>query len=251
MIYIITHKEFEPVVNEDFYETLLVGAYEKESNIYKLLDSTGNNISSKNANFCELTGIYWIWKNISDDVVGICHYRRYFANSVIQRKKSILTQEQISDCLKDSDIILPCKRWFQGKNAKQFYSKYHNINDWNKMIEVLRRLYPEYDDDISWFEVQKSGYCYNMFIMKKKLFDEYCEWLFSILFEVERNTDTTSYTAYNKRIYGFLSERMINIWIHHNKLRVCEKNIYNPNLYSMLVAQTKSFIIRKIKGEEK
>lgn len=251
MIYVITHKKFKPVTTDGFYETLLVGADVNDVAEYAVKDNTGENISSKNAYFCELTGIYWLWKNVKDDIIGVCHYRRYFIKSAILNKNGILGQSEIKEYMGQADVILPRKRWFDGKNALDFYSKYHNIEDWNRMKSVVERICPDYMEDICWLEKQKKGYCYNMFIMTRELFNSYCEWLFSILFELEKITNIESYSKYNKRMYGFLSERMINIWIHHNRLKICEKRVYNPKMFSMLLNQTKEYFIRKIEHREK
>ena len=56
-------------------------------------------------------------------------------------------------------------------------------------------------------------------LCEKRMFDEYCEWLFNILFEVENRTDISNYDSYNKRLYGFLSERLINIWVMQTKFK--------------------------------
>ena len=246
----MTHKEFQQVVNDDFYQVLLVGAAKNNAG-YEVRDNTGDNISLKNQNFCELTGLYWLWKNANDDVIGLCHYRRYFVENSFCNKRNILNKENTNKCLEVNDMIMPRKRWFDGKNALDFYSIHHNIEDWNRMKSVVKRLYPDYMEDICWFEKQKMGYCYNMFVSTKNMFDSYCEWLFSILFELEKITNISEYSNYNKRLYGFLSERLINIWIHHNKLRVCEKKVYNPKMFSMIMSQTKEYVVRKLKNEDK
>ena len=214
MIYVITHKNFKKVITDNFYRTLLVGADSNSADGCDVKDNTGDNISLKNSSYCELTGLYWIWKNTCDDIVGVCHYRRYFADSFIPDKKNLLSGEDVKRYMKDFDIILPHKRLFDGKNALEFYGKYHNIEDWQRMVEVVGHLYPEYIQDIEWFEKEKKGYCYNMFITTRENMYLYCKWLFSILFELEKDTNTTTYTKYNSRIYGFLSERMLNIWLH-------------------------------------
>lgn len=246
----MTHKEFQQVVNDDFYQVLMVGASKNDAG-YELKDDIGDNISSKNSSYCELTGLYWIWKNRDENITGVCHYRRYFTESIILGRRRILTQEKMQEYLSNSDIIMPHKRLFDGKCAKDFYAKHHNVSDWENMEQTIHRLYPEYDDDVAWFAKQKRGYCYNMFITNKVNFDKYCDWLFAILFELEKMTDEAKYSAYNRRVYGFLSERMLNIWIHHNKLKVRETYVYNPKLFSMLANQTKGYIKRKIKGEKK
>ena len=103
MIYIATHKEFK-VPAEEGYVPIYVGAEGKQKLCY-LSDNTGENISQKNKNYCELTGMYWIWKNTNDEYKGMVHYRRYFSNSL--RKKYILKESTIKNILKKYDVILP------------------------------------------------------------------------------------------------------------------------------------------------
>ena len=189
MIYVITHKNFKKVITDNFYKTLLVGADGNSADGCDEKDNTGDNISLKNPSYCELTGLYWIWKNTCDDIVGVCHYRRYFADSFIPDKKKLLSGEDVKRYMKDFDIILPHKRFFDGKNALEFYGKYHNIEDWQRMVEVVGNLYPEYIPDIEWFGKEKKGYCYNMFITTRENMYLYCKWLFSILFELEKDTN--------------------------------------------------------------
>lgn len=246
MIYIITHKKYKQIIDDGLYKNILVGARNREVNGNWLKDDEGINISEKNSNYCELTGIYWIWKNTSDNVVGVCHYRRYFCEKYLHAKTTLLSRKSVDNYLCECDIIMPRKVWFHGKTALDFYKKYHDINAWNLMVDTIIKKYPNYKYDIEWFEGQKRGYCYNMFITNKMVFDKYCEWLFDILFELEKHINVEKYGVYNKRVYGFLAERMINIWIHHNKLCVVELPVYNSELFSMLWNKTQKYIERKI-----
>ena len=214
MIYVITHKNFKKVITDNFYKTLLVGADGNSADGCDEKDNTGDNISLKNPSYCELTGLYWIWKNTCDDIVGVCHYRRYFADSFIPDKKKLLSGEDVKRYMKDFDIILPHKRFFDGKNALEFYGKYHNIEDWQRMVEVVGNLYPEYIPDIEWFGKEKKGYCYNMFITTRENMYLYCKW-------------------------------------HHNNLKICEKNVYNPEFFPMVWNQARGWILRKLKREKK
>lgn len=81
-IYIISHKEFEKPKLEG-YKSLLVGSifHPDIKEKFDYCDDAGDNISFKNKSFCELTGLYWIWKNSNADIIGLCHYRRYFTKS--------------------------------------------------------------------------------------------------------------------------------------------------------------------------
>lgn len=77
MIYVITHKSFDDSKIEQTYHRILHVGTNKNYKSWYLKDNTGDNISSKNANYCELTGLYWIWKNSNepaDDIDGLVHY---------------------------------------------------------------------------------------------------------------------------------------------------------------------------------
>ena len=122
MIYIATHKKFN-VPNLNGYCALQVGAEGKEKYGY-LRDNIGNHISGKNANYCELTGLYWIWKNTDDSYKGLVHYRRYFGRNNLSNKISdICSYEYLLNCLKSVDIVLPYVEYFK-QNAPGF-RRYH------------------------------------------------------------------------------------------------------------------------------
>ena len=81
-LYVITHKYLENFIDSKDYKYLFVGGYkEAEKNANYLYDDEGDNISNKNANYCELTGLYWMWKNVNDEFLGLAHYRRYFTHN--------------------------------------------------------------------------------------------------------------------------------------------------------------------------
>lgn len=128
-IYVMTHKKYsKPDLPE--YMMLQVGAALHEDLGYTA-DNTGDNISDKNPNFCELTGIYWLWKNISCDIIGICHYRRYF---VID--ENFLNKGQVESILIDHDVILPYPMATDNGSLYNHYKKRHNINDMGLFISL-------------------------------------------------------------------------------------------------------------------
>ena len=226
-IFIATHKDFNPPKNK-IYRPLQVGADGKRD-LNFLKDNIDENISSKNSNYCELTGIYWIWKNIKADIVGLVHYRRYFyKDKSINDTNNILDKDDINKLMKIYDVIVPKKVKILSGNVKQLYAKKHNVQDYNKCREIISEKYPKYLHSFDKISNQRYLYPYNMTIMKKKYFDEYCKWLFDILFELEKRVDISDYDDYNKRIFGFLSERLFNVWLDYNKkLKVKEIIVYN------------------------
>ena len=117
------------------------------------------------------------------------------------------------------------KRIGSSKNTlEKEYKKEHIGSDWDKMIEVIKELYPnDYDIVASEFN-QRKFYPLNMLIARRELFDEYCEWLFSILFELEKRI-TISNDPYQARVFGFLSERLMGVFVKKKKLKVKELKV--------------------------
>lgn len=227
-IFIITHKkvslkELKP------YKLLLVGSSNNKDNIYKeyLKDNCGDNISNKNENYCELTGLYWIWKNINEDVVGLVHYRRFFYRYWKKLTKNrIITENEISNDLKKYDIILPFKSYFTESIESQYYYN-HYKKDLDSVEKIINDFYPEYVDAYKKVMSQNTCYAFNMFIAKKDLIDDYCNWLFDILSKLENKIDISDYDDYQKRIYGFIAERLFNVWIEKKKLKVKTYPVFN------------------------
>ena len=218
-IYMITHKNNVNIPNG--ITPLFVGNGKNEKNFIR--DNTGENISTKNNNYCELTGLYWIWKNDKSDIVGLCHYRRFFGKN----KNDIYNEndERIENILLNNDIIVSPK-WFVLDTVYKVYKTNHYGSD---LLEVEKIIKEKYSDYLYYYKQIINGhfsYQCNMFICKKELIDKYCEWLFGILFELEKRIDLKNRDDYQKRIYGFLSERLLAVWILKNKLSVFEIPLY-------------------------
>lgn len=218
-IFIACHKLCD-VPKDDLYLPLHVGAQDKESFGF-VQDNTGDNISSKNPLFCELTGLYWCYKNLEYDYLGLAHYRRYFtlkSKTYIKQNgelNSVLNKEECNELLKDYKIIVPNRRKYY---IETLYSHYSHTFDEKQLIEtrsIINELYPSYLNIFDKTLKQRSAYIFNMFIMNRELINEYCEWLFDILFELEKRIDTSNMTAFEKRYIGRVSERLFNVWLNH------------------------------------
>lgn len=225
-IYIMTHKNFEPFTNSTDYKTMLVGAdFNKADKTYIKDNSFIGNISNKNGSFCELTGAYWMWKQANEEILGLVHYRRYFVNS----NGDPVSLEEVENMLSNFDIILPEKvtTTFLGLpcSMKKHFKNGHGKEGqeaWETCKEVILKNNPEFADSFEEVENSSEGYFYNMCIMRKDMFDSYHKWLFDTLFEVEKKIDVTKYSKYNQRMFGFLSERLMTIWVTYHKLNVKE-----------------------------
>lgn len=237
MIYVITHKKFDDsILDNEKYKVLHVGKNNDYKHYY-LRDDIGDSISEKNANYCELTGLYWIWRNAkekNDEIDGIVHYRRYFTTTkqnflynYFGIMPSILPYETIETSLKNYDIILP-KRRKAIRRVRETYSYFHDAEDLKILEEVIEKVSPEYIGDYRRVLNRHSYYYANMMICRHKLLEEYAEWLFRILNETEKHIDLNKYTdSYQKRVFGFMSERLLQVWVMHNGLKVKEYDVFN------------------------
>lgn len=230
-VFIAAHKPYDFIETEGYYP-IQVNA-RKNKLFLTVTDADGDNISLKNDRFCELTALYWIWKNDNrHDYIGLCHYRRYFKmshdfsdyfQSVSKKEKLTLSDLDISErilaALAQGKVIVPKKYKFGGKihhmSVEQQYVDCHNEEDLIILKNILLEKYPNYE--AAWNNVFQRNwiYAYNMFIMNKQLFQKYMEWLFDILFEAERQIPPKT-DSYQNRTFGFMSERLFNVFLVHN-----------------------------------
>ena len=226
-ILVAAHKKYW-MPEDDIYLPLHVGAAGKDDLGYTR-DDSGDNISCKNPNYCELTGLYWAWKNLDADYIGLCHYRRYFGCFCTQndspdiKRRKISGKKDYENILSRFDVILP-RRILLGRHdtVEAQYRQNHYQKDLCTVRQVIQDLYPA---DVLAFDrvMKKHGlHCYNMFVMRKANFDEYCQWLFSILFESEKRIDISEYDSYQKRVFGFLAERLLDVWLFNRDLKIKE-----------------------------
>jgi hypothetical protein len=212
----MTHKKFSPP-QDAAYIPLHVGKAGKEDLGYPG-DDTGENISDLNCYYGELTGLYWLWQNLDyDGNIGVCHYRRFFIDS----DRRILSEADYDRILSGYDIITS-KAIRIDEPYRDYYGRAHNIRDLEQEGEVIRELYPQ---DYPVFEQVMNGHMHyfgNLLVTSKKRFDDYCAWLFPIFAELGGRIDVSAYDDYHKRVFGFLSEQLLLVWIRARGLRPYE-----------------------------
>lgn len=247
-IIIATHKKYD-IPKEDIYLPVQVGACGKEKIGY-ICDNEGDNISDKNYCYCELTGLYYAYKNLSYDVLGLVHYRRYFKGEtpaiINGKKRKIISNTEIDYILNTYDVILPKKRHYFIETNESQYAHAHHAEGLEVCKSVLVKLYPDYKDDWDKMLKKRSGHRFNMFIAKKEIANSYCNWLFNILFETEKHLDISEWSKNEQRVYGFLSERLLDVYISHNKLKVKNQNYFFAEKQNW-VKKIFNFLKRKIK----
>lgn len=226
---VATHKEYRMPLDEA-YVPIQVGAAEKKTIKGYLRDDSGENISEYNQNFSELTGLYYIWKNVNAKYKGLVHYRRYFKSSThhfLQRDrfKKVMTSQEMLNLLADSDIILPQKRDYIIESNYQHYCHAHIPDGLDLTKRIIEDKYPEYALSLNQVLSKRSAHMFNMFIMKENVFNNYCEWLFSVLFLLQEKIDISNYTGQESRIFGYISELLLDVWLEKNGLAYTERPV--------------------------
>lgn len=222
-IIVATHKKYQ-MPEDELYLPLHVGCEGKE-NIGYIGDNTGDNISLKNSSFCELTGLYWAWKNLNADYIGLSHYRRHFTccKNIPKKEedkfKVLLTKEQANILLEKVDIILPKIRKYYIENLYDHYKHTMYIETLDETRKIIEEQCPEYLKEFDKLHKRTSAHMFNMFIMKKEYLDKYCTWLFNILFELEKRIDPKQYDSFHARYLGRISELLLDVWINTNNLK--------------------------------
>ena len=226
-IIVASHKKYW-MPADDIYLPLHVGK-EGKADIGFIGDNTGDNISNKNANYCELTGLYWAWKNLPAEYIGLCHYRRYFTRSnpcsCSKKKQVILTKAEWEELLNKHPIIVPDKRKYYIETNRSHYNHSHYAKDLDMTEKIIQEKYPQYSEAFSKVMERTWAHMFNMFVMRRDYFDEYCNWLFDVLQELEKRTDITDYDVVEARIYGYISELLLDVWLETNKLEYYEQNV--------------------------
>lgn len=213
-----------------------------------LHDDDGENISDLNPMYCELTAQYWAWKNLEADYYGFCHYRRYFNFSNTDYKedsygnviepyiddhmieKYSLDENTMRKVIEENDIIVTERKDLRkiGQGYESVLSQYEDApllhkKDIYTIQKIIKKLYPEFDKYVAeHLSGHVSSFC-NMYILKKNIFFDYCQWLFSILKEFCKQTDMSQYSTEALRTPGHLSERLFGIYY----LYLLDKN---PNI---------------------
>lgn len=227
IIGIAAHKPYW-MPEDAVYMPLYVGAAEHETPASDWQrDDTGDAISKKNATFCELTGHYWLWKNAQADAYGLCHYRRYFGKRWGSKKHRILSGEALLRMLDNCDVLLPKKRHYWIETNEMQYIHAHHAEDLRLTKCILEERYPAYVPDWDVVMRRRSGHRFNMFVMRRGPFEAYSAWLFEILFELEKRLDLSNYSTQDRRVFGYVAERLLDVWLNHQTLTVRECPVVN------------------------
>lgn len=241
IIYSVFHKLHPIVENSLIVPILTSGLYHYAKALGFKTDNSNNNISELNYSFSELTVLYWIWKNDkTSQYIGLFHYRRYLDlknNPTLYRSKyngviyyhvtmkeviniyNEISIKDVEDQLNGFDLIMPDYFYMQTSVNNQ-YCFSHSTEDWLIMYDCLRLRYPDYYiTGITLFEEKRIIPC-NIFITSRILFNQIMEWLFPLLLDIHAKINYDKRTNYQKRAISFISERLLTLYVVHNKLLI-------------------------------
>ncbi len=218
-IIVATTKKYR-MPKDPIYVPVQVGAdLSNAPDLPYIKDNTGDNISEKNPRYCELTGLYWAWKNLDADYIGLVHYRRYFASDKKKLEgdpfKSIIRGKELEKLFEEYSVVVPEKRKYYIETLYSHYAHTHYEEQLQATRRVMEALHPEYIESYDRVMNRTSGYMFNMMIMRRDILDKYCEWLFEILAEIEKDRFDKGLSNYQGRYIGRISEIIFNVWMDY------------------------------------
>lgn len=218
MIYVVAHKRVS-IPDIKGCRPIQVG-FDPEDYPGWLRDNTGDNIAGRNGSFCELTALYWIWKNRKDDYVGLAHYRRYFGKRALSSDpRDILDEDALIRRLEGHDLLVAKPAVYHVNAREQLLMDCCDACAFDALRDVISELSPDYLEAFDAFFSGNRASQYNMLFCRRALLEDYCAWLFPVLFALEARVDLSGESDYRKRLFGFLSERLMNVWVLKNGLR--------------------------------
>lgn len=212
-IFVASHKP-DKVYNDEVYTPIHVGraiSKYKEEMADMIGDDTGDNISGKNQSYCELTATYWAWKNVKNaDYIGLAHYRRYFETK--------FTNDNVDQIMNGYDVML-VKPYLNDIYMRSKLRTVLTMEDEAILFSVIKKIHPECEKSLIDYIYGFRDIPCNMFVMRREIFDKYCVFLFSILFECDKYMRPLPYTNSMRRM-GFIGEFLTPIFCLHNNLKI-------------------------------
>lgn len=213
-ILVACHKP-DTVYHDEVYTPIHVGraiSRYKDEMSDMIGDDTGVHISEKNPFYSELTAQYWGWKNLKDvDYIGLCHYRRYFQTKV--------TPENVDQLLGSHYDAMLVRPLYERNSVANRLRLATCTEDVYIFYLCFVKLFPEYKSLALEYLRGNKVVPYNMFVMKKSLFDDFASWQFAVLQEMEHYVKLPGYTRC-RRLYGYVSEIMLPLYCQHKGLKV-------------------------------
>lgn len=222
-ILVSTHKPYIMPKDTSIYLPVQVGYDEVSEHFGFQGDNTGDNISYKHRFYSDLSAVYWGWKNLEVEYMGSCHYRRYFVSKKAKNTdnaffKYILDREELETLLKKCPVIVAKKRNYVIENIEDHFKHTHTASDFDLLRTVIGELTPDYEAAFETVAHSRSAHLFNTFIMRKDYVNDFCSFMFPVLFEIEKRIDFTQRSEFESRTCGYLAEFLLDTWIIKNNV---------------------------------
>ena len=229
------------VFRSDCFEPLQVGTAITGKHYGFLSDDSGDEISSENGSYGELTGSYWVWRNYLPqhpevEYIGFSHWRRFLDYTSKPRRYGCsfgtkmgfkkfakrfderYSEDRVYPLISSYDVILPTKTYSVNSIREDYVKAGHPEEDLDRLTEIVRELHPEFVPDMQEFLNGQSAYFCLNYLMRSSLFDNFMTWLFPLLTKLQNQADWSGYQTYEtRRVAAYLAERFFNVWLNHEK----------------------------------
>ncbi len=212
-VYVVAHKPYDIPSNEVLVPIHVgrAASQYKDEMAWMQGDDTGDNISCRNGSYCEMTAHYWIWKNVHDiEYVGVCHYRRYFGVD--------LTNNNIKDIMAEADVLMVEPSWHVD-SVYSYFAKYMGAENMTILYMVMKKRFPEYFKTLDNICDGIKFHPFNMLLCRKSLFNDYCQWIFTILEACEIYVKPAPYSN-ARRTLAYMAELLTGVYFIHRQLRI-------------------------------
>lgn len=197
-------------------------------------DDEGDSISQRNASYSELTGLYWLWKNVDAECKGLVHYRRHLGTLDADRRRAkdpfdrIVSGGELAGLLDKNDVVVAKRRNYYIETVYDHYGHTFDAQHFDACREVLSDRFPEYV--LAWDRLMKArgAHVFNMFVMRSDLLDAYCSWVFEVLGQLEKHVNSSEMDAFAARWPGRVAERLLDPWLETNRISYADLPVVSP-----------------------
>lgn len=257
VIAVATHKDYR-MPSDPMYLPLHVGAALRPDVLPAMQgDDTGDSISHKNGFYSELTGLWWLWKNVDAPYKGLVHYRRHLGSASLAKRLSrdrfdrIVGHDELLGLLAGDPpaVVVAKRRAYYIETVYDHYAHTFHAEQFDLCREVLGERHPDYVGAWDRLMGSRGAHLFNMFVMDSATLDAYCSFLFDVLFEMERRLDPATYDDFHARYLGRVSERLLDPWLWTNGIEPKELPVVSPEPVNWL-KKGGGYLVSKITGRK-
>ena len=229
--------------DDDLYLPVQVGATLAQRELGFTRDDSGENISAKNPRYCELTALYWGWKNLDAPALGLVHYRRHFRGN---GPRKVLDAAGLAALLETAPVVVARARNYYIETVESHYAHTFDGTHFEAMRETLAEREPDFSAAFERLLAGRRAHICNMFVMRRDVLDAYCSWLFPLLADCEKRIDFSGLTPFEGRIMGRVAERLLDPWLKTTGTPFVECGV--TNLERHWVKKGSAFLAAKFLG---